>query len=117
MLKRFVIKAARRLKSRRGETLVETLIAALIAILSLAALAATSAMAVKINYDASRKLDAYYEANYDLTTGGTTIGSGTVVLTEDGSERYFDASQTEIEVDYYQNTEAREPVTAYRAAD
>ncbi len=79
----------RKLASRRGETLTETLVGILIVGLSTAALACMAAVSARANSTAVREDAALYEAVTEAEAEKTPIGDTTVTVTVDGVPHEF----------------------------
>lgn len=79
----------RKLASRRGETLTETLVGILIVGLCSAALACMAAVSARANSAAAAEDAALYGAVTEAEAGGTPIGSVTVTVTVDGRPHAF----------------------------
>ena len=115
-MKRTLRAAGRKLRSSRGESIGEVLIAVLIAALALLMLAEMIASSTRLITQSKAKMSAYYDANNALTeqagdgtlTGSVTLAdeSNTAVKLENGA-----ASQA---VTYYVNeTSGSVPVVSY----
>lgn len=108
----------KKLKNKKGETLVETLIAVLICCLAMAALSSVMASAGNMMHSAEEHYEAYYARNSVISNPGSESGtSGTVAVTSAGTPLKLspDADAGGIDVEYYVNTEAGEKntVTVY----
>lgn len=99
---------ARRLKSRAGESIAETLIGLLIASLALVMLAGAIATATRLVLTSKDKMDRYYEADGNMATrtGGTEGPS--IEITQTGGS----VTQT-VPVEIYTNNVFANPVYAY----
>ena len=105
-------KIRKKLKSRSGESIGETLVALLISALALVMLAAAISAASGIVIRSRTKLDDYYKANetivIQMTAGGT---SGSITI-KDESGSIADQSK---DVTYYKNDEfGKKTVIAYK---
>lgn len=104
-----------KLRSQRGDSIAEVLVAVLIAAVALVMLAtmlSTSGNLIRISRG---HLEDYYEANNVLSDPPSDAGTaGTVTL----SAALTDAAGASVDVTYYINdTLSSDPVVAYRIAD
>ncbi len=98
----------KKLKSRSGESIAETLVAVLIAALALLMLAGTINSSSNMITKSSSALDAYYQANNAVENRTDSAGSSTVTVS-DGGTAWITCS-----ADIYENDElGSTPVTAY----
>ena len=99
---------ARRLKSRAGESIAETLIGLLIASLALVMLAGAIATATRLVLTSKDKMDRYYEADGAMASHVSASARSSVTLTDaDGT-----VNQT-VPVEIYTNNVFANPVYAY----
>lgn len=100
---------ARKLKSRAGESIAETLIGLLIASLALVMLAGAIATATRLVLTSKDKMDGYYEADGNMATrSDDTKNSSPIEITlTDGT-----VTQT-VPVEIYTNNVFANPVYAY----
>ena len=112
----------KKLRSKKGETLVETLIAVLICCLALAALSTVMSSAGNMMKTSADKLDAYYVCNESLSyPNGQSGREGTVTVSLKGSGTTqiplgpSETGVTTIPVTYFVNLEAgtNNPVASY----
>ena len=102
----------RKLKSTRGESIVEVLVAMLITALSVATLALMINTSVKVTKQSEDIMQGYYAAN-DALNRQDSSGSdseGTVTMTmDDGDESY------DFDIELFENDSIRNiPVIAYK---
>lgn len=107
-----------KLKNKKGETLVETLIAVLVCCLAMAALSSIMASAGNMMSTAEKRYEAYYARNSVLSNPeGESGTAGTVTVTSAGTPLKLSPEEEAggIAVEYYVNSEAGQAhaVTAY----
>ena len=104
-------------KDRRGESLIETLVAILIAVLSLGLLATAIAASTHMTSGSADTMRKYHNANSavaDHNEASKVSGQGTLVFKEGTKTKYLTADHTDIKVGYYANNESGSvPVVAY----
>ena len=118
MMKKF----KKKLHSKAGESLVETLVSLLIAAIALTMLAGTLNAASNIITKSRRTLDTYYSANED-ETGVTGVikmtgsgNTGSVTMTMSGTNTSENISLSGVPIVYYKNeTFSKTPVIAYKS--
>ena len=112
----------RRLKDRRGETIVETLIAIMIASLSMALLVSMISTATKITGQSSASLQEYYTQD-TLVSGRDSsckAGTGNISMKDDSAvgSTYVTIGGGNRQVTYYRNDKAaRTQVVSYEIID
>jgi len=100
---------ARRLKSRAGESIAETLIGLLIASLALVMLAGAIATATRLVLTSKDKMDRYYEADGNMATrSDDTKNSSPIEITQTGG-----TVTQRVPVEIYTNNVFANPVYAY----
>ena len=95
----------KKLRSRRGETLLEVLISVLVVALSAVMLATMVAAATKVGIDAEAAMDKYYK-QVSAAEGGSAGVTDNVKITYNGASK-------DITVSYYGSTDA-DALTAYK---
>ena len=99
----------RKLFSGKGETLVEVLVALLIAALAMGLLFTMLMTSGKLIQTSREDLNAYYiSANQlaemtDSTSGSVSLGSGSVEIKADGFSVCLAKNQSNLPIDYYVN--------------
>ncbi len=113
---------ASRLRSRKGESLVEVLVAITIGLFAMLMLTTVISVSTKLDKDSREIMGAYYQANNELAGqfSGKALPEGQEATMEkkNGTVSLSDGTRTEIDVrvEYYTNgTVGREPVVAYRS--
>ena len=105
--------------NQKGESLTETLVAILIAGLSMAMLAEMVSTSVNITDKSTRSFAAYYTEDQSVaahTQGGEAALSGTAVF-KSGTDD-FTIGNDRMNIEYYVNQEAkRNPVISFQAAE
>jgi len=87
----------RKLKSRSGESIAETLVAVLIAAFGLLMLAGTINSASNLITNSKKKLSEYYEANNTLASATSTSGTdGSVSINEATGETAWITSKVKV---------------------
>ena len=105
-------KIAAKLRSRRGETIAETLVSLLVGCLALMVLAGMIAATARLVRTSEEKMDEYYVESAKLADPEESGESGTVTVTVSGSELETSVS---CGVSAYENTIfSGHTVTAYR---
>ncbi len=91
-------KLKKKLRSRAGESLAETLVALLIAAVALVMLAGAVTTATGVITKSQNKLDAYYGAAESMTnrTSGTSLTDGITIT---------DGTSKNVTITYYSNSE------------
>lgn len=101
---------AKKLRSRLGETIAETLVSLLIASLALMTLAGMITATTRNVRTSEKKINSYYEANVKLQNiKAETAQTGSVTIKLAGQEISYD-------VLYEENDTFKDTVTAYRLA-
>ncbi len=96
----------RKLNSQAGESIGETLVALLIAVLALVMLAGALSASNGVVMKGRNKLDEYYSANdassgiVKRTSGGTSVSGGITIRDDTGT-----ISDTSYDITYYKNAE------------
>lgn len=105
-----------RLKSSRGETLAETLVAVLISALSLVILAGMITAATRLITKSRDSVRSYVESENALADPASAGTEGTVIIRMNSSEikPYDGSSGTGIGVYYYELSAAGRKVVSYR---
>ena len=105
----------RKLRSRSGESLTETLVALLISCLALLMLAGAVSAATRVVLRSRDRMTEYYAADGALAVRAGARGTLSVSLS-DTSDSALDLE--DIPADYYENDAfARHPVIAYAASE
>jgi len=86
------VKLWKKLISRQGETLTETLVGILVVGLASAVLACMSAVSARMNAAAVAKDTALYDAITSAETGTVPVGSRMVTVTVNGTPRTFSSA-------------------------
>ncbi len=98
----------RKLKSKRGETLVEVLVAVLISALALWMFAGMISTSMRLTNESKNKLDDYYKANASLEQKESSDKKTSISM---------DGLAPVTEIIYYENRElSSTPVIAYKQA-
>ncbi len=114
----------RKLRSRAGESIAETLVSVLIAAVALVMLAGMISTTVRLVEDSSKKIEAYYTANdaltklSDLENADVTTYSGTISIKADPDISEVISIPAK-DVTFYQNgnySDAKRTVCAYGEA-
>ncbi len=106
----------KKLRSRAGESLSETLVALLISAVALVMLACAITTANGVIAESQKKLDKYYSAAENVvnrTTGvsGTSPASGKIEIT-------YGEKKKEVGITYYSNSEfTKTPVVGYQISN
>ena len=107
-------------RSKRGETLIETLAAILISVLSFCFLTTVAVSSAKIIAMSAASFDEYYDGNNLVSAfdDEASVGEGKLKLTEGSEVCYFTADHESIDVDYYANTaESGRHVVAFKRTE
>ena len=86
-----MVKTFRKLKSKRGESLIEILIAVLIIALGCMLVATLYTASMNLNIQASRDDDAFYSSASEMEqflTGGGASTSGKATVTDENNKSY-----------------------------
>ncbi len=109
-----VDKLKKKLNSRAGESIGETLVALLIAAVALVMLAGAISASSDVVISSRKKLEKYYEGEEKLADLTGTTSSGSIVITDTKGSISFE----NYSVIYYQNKEfQRTPVVEYKMSE
>ena len=109
-----VDKLKKKLNSRAGESIGETLVALLIAAVALVMLAGAISASSDVVISSRKKLEKYYEGEEKLADLSGTASSGTITITDATGAISF----TPYNVVFYQNKEfQRTPVVEYKISE
>ena len=109
-----VNKFRKKLNSRMGESIAETLVALLIAAVALVMLAGAISSSSNVIFISREKLDKYYEGEDNLAGLSGTTSTGSIIITDGAGAISFDPYS----VVYYQNKEfQRTPVVEYKMSE
>jgi len=100
----------RLLKSSRGDSIAEVLIALLISAVALVMLASMISSSTSMTDSSKKKIENYYVSTNSLIGNGKSAGTGTVNLVVSGESTV----KTSFSVDYYVNNEInKHPVITF----
>lgn len=98
----------KKLRSRKGESLVEVLVSMLITVLSVSTLAMMIDSSAKLSKKSEETMQEYYEAGNTINRQETDAKTGTLTLKGDNGETFT------FPVEYYENdTFSDTPVISY----
>ena len=111
----------KRLRSKRGETIAETLIALLISCVALIMLANMIDSGSRLVMDSEDRMDEYYSQNNGIAAGNSDeagdSGSAKITITKDNSSG-TSTTIKEVDVNYYiNNSLGNTSVVAYKEKD
>lgn len=106
----------RKIKSRKGESLAEVLIALLVSVLGLVLLASMITTSVNIVTKSKKSMEEYITAENNLISQSGTSGEGKIVI-EGGKKLTSDLSD-KVPVNYYSNDlEGNRTIYTYKVPD
>ena len=104
-------KVLEKLRSRRGDSIAEVLVAVLISAVALVMLASMITSSSRLITRSKDKMEEYYEKSSALADHGGTVSTGSVRLTtKDGGST---VTVKNWEVSYSENRSVTDPVNAY----
>lgn len=104
-----------KIRGCRGETIAEVLVALLVSTLALMILAGMISATSRIVIGSKDKMDDYYKANTGLETfAGASKAENPIVLKITAAEAVHTVTIPAERIEYNENKELKETVTAYR---
>ena len=102
----------RKLRSRAGETLTETLVALLVAVIALAILAGMIMSSSNLIRNSRTRFDSYYEGNNALSSLENTVAGASVTISDGENDQRLTDAQTKDAIDVRYSTNGK--AAAYR---